>query len=163
MPSLPSLPVPGPDQLVGPVSTLLGYLGKEATARRGRARRALDGASPEFWDAALAVYFAYAKLRALATVQTGPLLELVSFPQVLRKQDELWEAGRRVTVTYYNLRMTGRKQRVRAAEAITDALSVLGTGVADKPEAAWEQQGRKFADLLIAFAATPNRHWWQRW
>jgi hypothetical protein len=50
-----------------------------------------------------------------------------------------------------------------SAEAITDALSVLGIGVADKPEAAWEQQGRRFADLLIAFAATPNRHWWQRW
>ena len=45
----------------------------------------------------------------------------MSFPQVLRKQDELWEAGRRLTVAYYNLRMTGRKQRVRAAEAITDA------------------------------------------
>jgi hypothetical protein len=141
---------------------LLGYLGKEATARRGRTRRALDEASQEFRDAALAVFFAHAKLRALAGVRTGPLLELLSFPQVLRKQDELWEAGRRLTVAYYNLRMTGREQRVRAAEAITDALSVLGTGVADKPEPAWERQGRKFADLLLAFAATPNRHWWQR-
>jgi hypothetical protein len=45
-----------------------------------------------------------------------------------------------LTVAYYNLRMTGRKQRVRAAEAITDALSGLGIGVADKPEAAWEHR-----------------------
>jgi hypothetical protein len=162
MPSLPSVPVPSPDQLVSPVSTLLGYLGKEATARRGRTRRALDAASQEFRDAALAVFFAHAKLRTLATIQTGPLLELVSFPQVLRKQDELWEAGRRLTVAYYNLRRTGREERVRAAEAITDALSLLGIGLADKPEPTWDQQGRKFADLLLAFDATPNRRWWRR-
>lgn len=93
---MPSLPIPGPDQLVSPVSTLLGYLGKEASARRGRARRALD------------------------------------------------------------------EERVRAAEAITDALSVLGTGVADKPEPTWDQQGREFADLLLAFDASPNRRWWRR-
>ena len=42
-----------------------------AASGRGRARRALDGASQEFWDAALAVFFAYAKLRAFATVQRG--------------------------------------------------------------------------------------------
>jgi len=144
---MPPLPIPGPDQLVSPISTLLGYLSKEATARQGRARRALDGASQEFRDAALAVFFAYAKLRALVALSKGPLLELSSFPHVLRKQDELWDAGHRLTVAYYNLRVTGGEQRVRAAEAITDALGVLGTGVADKPEAAWNQQGRVFADL----------------